>query len=85
MLKGLYQEYYGSCPFIRLREEPPNVVWVKNSNYADIGCYSQGKHAVVFCAIDNLVKGGAGQAIQNMNLMFGLEETTGLDSLPSNP
>lgn len=84
-LRELYREYYGGCPFVRLREEPPNVVWVKNSNYADIACYAQGRHATVFCAIDNLVKGGAGQAIQNMNLMFGLEETAGLDSLPSNP
>jgi N-acetyl-gamma-glutamyl-phosphate reductase len=84
-LCALYEEAYQDCPFVRLREDPPNVNWVKNSNYADLGCYVDGKRAVLFCALDNLVKGGAGQAVQNMNLMAGLPETAGLEALPSNP
>lgn len=84
-LRALYEEFYRDCPFVRLRDDPPNVIWVKNSNYADIGCFADGRRAVIFCALDNLVKGGAGQAVQNMNLMAGLDETTGLDALPSNP
>jgi N-acetyl-gamma-glutamyl-phosphate reductase len=47
--------------------------------------HSNGKQVVVFSAIDNLVKGAAGQAVQNMNLMFGLDETTGLVFAGSNP
>ena len=64
--------------FVRLVDGSPDINWVKNTNFCDIAAHSNGKQVVVFSAIDNLVKGAAGQAVQNMNLMFGLDEKTGL-------
>jgi N-acetyl-gamma-glutamyl-phosphate reductase len=58
---------------------------VKNTNFVDIGFASSGDTIIVFVALDNLVKGAAGQAVQNMNLMFGIEERTGLVLPGSNP
>ena len=58
---------------------------MKTTNFCDIGFAVRGKQIVVFSAIDNLVKGAAGQAVQNMNLMFGLEEKTGLVLAGTNP
>jgi N-acetyl-gamma-glutamyl-phosphate reductase len=58
---------------------------VKGTNFVDIGYAAQGDTVIVFVAIDNLVKGAAGQAVQNMNLMFGIEERTGLMLAGSNP
>ena len=71
--------------FVRLVEGSPDINWVKMTNFCDIAVHSNGRQAVVFAAIDNLVKGAAGQAVQNMNLMFGLEEKTGLIFTGSNP
>jgi N-acetyl-gamma-glutamyl-phosphate reductase len=51
---------------------------VRGTNFADVGVAADGDHAKVFTVVDNLVKGAAGQAIQAMNLMFGLEESAGL-------
>lgn len=76
---------YGGARFIRLRDASPNVHWVKNSNFADLHVAQQGARAVVFCAIDNLLKGGAGQAVQCMNLMFGLPEDAGLKFVGGDP
>ena len=76
---------YGGARFIRVREASPNIHWVKNSNFADLQVVQQGKRAVVFCAIDNLLKGGAGQAVQCMNLMFGFPEDAGLAFVGGNP
>jgi len=59
--------------------------WVKNTNFCDLGVHSNGKQIVIFSAIDNLVKGASGQAVQNMNLMCGLDEKTGLILPGSNP
>lgn len=72
-------------PFIRLVEGSPDINWVKTTNFCDISVHSNGKQIVVFSAIDNLVKGAAGQAVQNMNLMFGLDETCGLKLPGTNP
>ena len=59
---------------------------MKTTNFCDIAAHANGKGQIaVFAAIDNLVKGAAGQAVQNMNLMFGLEETTGLRLVGTNP
>jgi N-acetyl-gamma-glutamyl-phosphate reductase len=63
----------------------PNVAWVKNSNFADLGWAVNGSDLITFVAIDNLVKGAAGQAVQNMNLMFGCSEETGLQFTGGNP
>ena len=77
-LKETYDEAYGSEFFIRMVEGSPDVAAVKGTNFADIGVASRGETAEVFIAIDNLVKGAAGQAIQAMNIMFGIPEPTGL-------
>lgn len=77
-LKDILLETYDSSPFVRILDGSPNVQWVRQSNFADIGFSLSGKNLVVFCAIDNLVKGASGQAVQNMNLMFGLQEHDGL-------
>ena len=81
----LLREFYGDEFFIRLVEGSPDINWVKNTNFVNIGWAVSGDTLVVFVAIDNLVKGAAGQAVQNMNLMFGIEERTGLMLAGSNP
>ncbi|MFQ5427688.1 MAG: N-acetyl-gamma-glutamyl-phosphate reductase [Thermodesulfobacteriota bacterium] len=81
-LHGLYKEAYEGEPFVRLLPEGqfPNISEVRSSNYCDIGLWSDpaSKQMIAISAIDNLVKGASGQAVQNMNLVFGLAETTGL-------
>ena len=83
-LEDLYQKYYGSEPFIKVLApgSTPNPKNVKGSNYCHIGFSIDSRTGVVtlYCAIDNLTKGASGQAIQNMNLMFGFNETLGLTS-----
>jgi N-acetyl-gamma-glutamyl-phosphate reductase len=81
-LHNLFQEFYRNEPFVRLLPlgQFPNVRNVRGSNFCDIGLYADGRtgRAVIVTAIDNLVKGASGQAVQNMNLMTGYEETAGL-------
>ncbi|KJS84961.1 MAG: N-acetyl-gamma-glutamyl-phosphate reductase [Peptococcaceae bacterium BICA1-8] len=81
-LGKLYGEYYKDCPFVRIRglDSLPQTKWVQGSNYCDIAPVFDERtgRIIIISALDNLVKGASGQAIQNMNLMFGLEETTGL-------
>ena len=84
-LRHLYQEFYKDAFFVRHVDGSPDINWVKNTNFCDIATHSNGKQVAVFSAIDNLVKGAAGQAVQNMNLMFGLDESTGLIFAGSNP
>ena len=84
-LRNIFADYYRGSFFIRLVNGSPDINWVKTTNFCDIGFAVRGKQVVVFSAIDNLVKGAAGQAIQNMNLMFGLDEKTGLTFVGTNP
>jgi N-acetyl-gamma-glutamyl-phosphate reductase len=81
-LHALYEEFYKQEPFVRLLPagQFPNVRNVRGSNFCDIGVHadSRTRRAVVVTAIDNLGKGASGQAIQNMNLMMGFDETEGL-------
>lgn len=84
-LRKIFADYYRESFFVRLVQGSPDINWVKTTNFCDIGLAARGKQIVVFSAIDNLVKGAAGQAIQNMNLMFGLDETTGLKLVGTNP
>ena len=84
-LRQVFGDYYRDCFFVRLVNGSPDINWVKTTNFCDLGFAARGKQVVVFSAIDNLVKGAAGQAVQNMNLMFGLEETTGLVLAGTNP
>ena len=85
-IKEVYKKYYGNEYFIRLTEKSifPETKWVRNSNYCDIGFAidKRTNRIVVVGAIDNLIKGAAGQAIQNMNIIFGIDEKIGLDNIP---
>jgi N-acetyl-gamma-glutamyl-phosphate/LysW-gamma-L-alpha-aminoadipyl-6-phosphate reductase len=83
--RALCADFYRGSFFVRLVNGSPDINWVKLTNFCDIGFAARGRQLVVFSAIDNLVKGAAGQAVQNMNLMFGLDEKTGLMSPGSNP
>jgi N-acetyl-gamma-glutamyl-phosphate reductase len=87
-LRALYREFYKGERFIRLYEDiVPNPRYIKGSNFCDIGVYADQRAGwvVTVAAVDNLVKGAAGQAIQAMNLMMGLPEETGLTAPGSYP
>lgn len=73
------KEYYKGRKFVRIcgEENPPNTLHVKGTNYCDIGFKLENKRLIIMSAIDNLVKGAAGQAVQNMNIMCGFDETAG--------
>lgn len=83
--RAIFADFYRESFFVRLVDGSPDINWVKTTNFCDIGFAARGRQLVVFTAIDNLVKGAAGQAVQNLNLMFGLAETTGLMLPGSNP
>ena len=88
-VRSAYEKYYGSETFIRLMRdgENPETRFVEGSNYVDIG-YRIDKRTgriVMMGALDNLIKGAAGQAVQNMNIMFGYDETEGLKAIPMIP
>ena len=88
-LRKALSEAYATSPFVRVVEEGviPATQYVRGSNYCHIGVFAdriQGR-AIVVSAIDNLVKGSAGQAVQNFNVMHGLDETTALEQLPLFP
>ena len=74
----LYKKYYAPHPFIVLSKKPIFLKQVVNTNKCFIQIEKLGSKVVIHTVIDNLLKGASGQAVQNMNLMFGLEETTGL-------
>ena len=84
----LYRNTYRGEPFVRVTDEGiyPDTRFVRFSNYIDIGlkCFDDGR-IVIISAIDNLIKGASGQAVQNMNIALGLEETSALTSLPQYP
>jgi len=75
-VEKIYQDYYKGEYFVRLQK--PSLAAVRGSNFCDIMVESEGRRVVAVSAIDNLVKGASGQAIQNMNLMCGLNEQDGL-------
>ena len=86
-VKAIYDKYYKDEKFIRVLEKDvcPETKWVEGSNYVDINFVIDERtgRIVMMGALDNIVKGAAGQAVQNMNLMFGLPEDTGLRLKPS--
>lgn len=85
----VYQQYYANEPFVRVMPggELPNVAWVRGTNFCDLGVVADPRtgRVIVVSAIDNLVKGAAGQAIQNMNLLCGFKEQLGLGIVPLFP
>ncbi len=87
-LRALYRDFYKGERFVRLLEDTvPNPRYIKGSNYCDVGVYADARTGwvVTVAAVDNLVKGAAGQAIQAMNLMMGIPEDTGLTAPGSYP
>ena len=86
-LKELYAAFYANAPFVRLRKQEPAIKDVRGTNYCDLYVtYDKRTNMVIIISvIDNLIKGAAGQAVQNMNIMFGLEQTIGLNLIPLNP
>jgi N-acetyl-gamma-glutamyl-phosphate reductase len=72
------REFYRGKPFVRVNAELPHIKDVATSNYAYLSAAANGQTVVVMCAIDNLVKGAAGGAMQWLNRIFGFEETAGL-------
>ena len=88
-VKAIYDKYYADEKFVRVLGEGvcPETKWVEGSNYVDIGFKLDPRtnRIVMMGAIDNLVKGASGQAVQNMNLLFGLPESEGLELVPMFP
>ena len=79
-LKKLYEEFYRDAPFVRLVEDTPRVAAVVGSNFCDIAVHEKYGNVVIMAALDNLVKGMAGQAVQNMSIAQGFEKTEGLSA-----
>ena len=88
-VKAVYDKYYEKEKFVRVLEKGvcPETKWVEGSNYVDINFVIDERtgRIIMMGALDNLVKGAAGQAVQNMNLLFGLPESEGLDLVPCFP
>jgi len=88
-VKYVYDKYYDEEVFTRVLDKDvfPQTKWVSGSNYVDINFKidQRTNRIIIMGAMDNLIKGAAGQAVQNMNLMFGIEETTGLIQAPMFP
>ncbi len=86
-LVNTYNKFYGNEPFVRVRKNPPNVQSVRGSNYCDVYQLKikRTKQIVLLSAIDNLVKGAAGQAVQNMNIMLDIDEKQGISHIPLSP
>ena len=82
-----YQQTYKNEPFIQLlpEGETPQVKTIRGTNYCQISVIVKDDLAIIITAIDNLIKGASGQAVQNMNLMYGWDETEGLTTLPVLP
>jgi N-acetyl-gamma-glutamyl-phosphate reductase len=74
----LFSEYYANHPFTYITDKNPDLKQVINTNKCLVHLIKNDDTLLIISAIDNLVKGASGQAVQNMNLMFGLDETTGL-------
>ena len=88
-VKAIYDKYYADEKFVRVLEKDvcPQTKWVEGSNYVDVNFKIDPRtnRIIMMGAIDNLVTGAAGQAVQNMNLMFGLKESEGLELVPMFP
>jgi N-acetyl-gamma-glutamyl-phosphate reductase len=86
-LRAIYQDHYESEPFVHVVDQPPHTKWAYGSNHCFIypTLDPRTKRLIVVACLDNLVKGASGQAIQNANLLFGLEETMGLEQLGIHP
>lgn len=88
-VKAVYDKYYRNEQFVRVldKDVPPETRWVEGSNYVDVNFKidERTNRIIMMGAMDNLIKGAAGQAVQNMNIMFGFEENEGLLQVPMFP
>jgi len=86
-VQELYETFYRDESFVRVRSTPPQIKQVRGTNLCDVyATYDERTNRIItMSAIDNLVKGAAGQAVQNMNIAFGLTETVGLQHIPLQP
>ena len=86
-VRAAFESAYAGRPFVRVLKAGrwPSIAAVERTNFCDIGFALEGSHLIVESAIDNLVKGAAGQAVQCMNLRFGLDEATGFIKSGSAP
>jgi N-acetyl-gamma-glutamyl-phosphate reductase len=87
-VRAVFKKHYGNEIFVRISPDGilPQTGWVRGSNYCDMGFVLDGrKKLIIISAIDNLVKGAAGQAVQNMNIMLGIKEDTALEQRPIYP
>ena len=88
-MKTVYDNYYKQEQFVRVLEKDvcPQTRWVEGSNFVDINFKIEPRthRLIMMGALDNLVKGAAGQAVQNMNVMFGFKENEGLMTVPLFP
>jgi N-acetyl-gamma-glutamyl-phosphate reductase len=86
-IRRLYSDFYAAEPFVQVTDAPPSTKQVWGSNFCFVYPVLEKRtgRLIVISVIDNLVKGAAGQAVQNMNLVCGLPETTGLEALPYYP
>ena len=87
-VRAVFKKYYEKETFVRIFPEGilPQTGWVRGSNYCDVGFVLAGKKKlIIISAIDNLVKGAAGQAVQNMNIMLGIKEDTALEQIAMYP
>ena len=82
-IKHIYKTYYTNAPFTYVSDHNINLKQVVNTNKCLINLAKHGDKVLITCIIDNLLKGASGQAVQNMNLMFGVDENTGLQLKPS--
>jgi N-acetyl-gamma-glutamyl-phosphate reductase len=81
----ILKEFYEDEPFVRVRKNVPQIKDVRGTNFCDIGAFVKSGKIIFVSAIDNLIKGASGQAVQNMNIMFNIEETEGLVAYPFYP
>lgn len=79
-----YLTEYANSKFLRMRNVPPEIKWVVDTNFCDINVSAKNKTVIITSTIDNLIKGASGQAVQNMNKMFGWNETLGLLNTKNN-
>ena len=86
-LDSIYSQAYDESIFVNFMgiNKIPKTKMVRGSNQCKISCYKRGNKVVILSTIDNLIKGAAGQAIQNLNIMFNFQEDAGLNYIPLNP
>ncbi|WP_145354999.1 N-acetyl-gamma-glutamyl-phosphate reductase [Roseimaritima multifibrata] len=77
-VKQMWNETYADAPFVHIVDAPPATKHVSGTNHVHMGAFDAGGRVVLCCAIDNVTKGASGAAVQNMNCMFGLDQTMGL-------